>query len=272
MIFNAYQDSDLGISGVSVVSSGHIFASKGRKIDRPSGRSDYLLFYVAKGKEQFYLDKTTIAEAGSFIFFRPYEKQNHEYIEDKTGEFYYIHFNAPEKFDLFGFESSVIYNSRPGTGVCDIFEEIISELQRKQPSYERMCVSKLFELMSLLERKTKKEASAGGRYFDCISFVIQSMNKEYSASKDLNEYAKLCNMSKFHFLRVFKEITGTSPLEYRNTIRINHAKELLEDTSLPISEIARMTGYSSGTYFCDAFKVKTGMAPGIYRKNIYEDI
>ena len=54
MIYNAYQDTNEGIGGGSVVSCGHIFAQKGRKIDRPSGRPDFLLFYVAKGKEHFF--------------------------------------------------------------------------------------------------------------------------------------------------------------------------------------------------------------------------
>ena len=67
MIFNAYQDTDRGIGGISVISCGHIFAQKGRKIDRPNGRSDYLLFYIAKGKEHFYLQSEVVAKEGSFV-------------------------------------------------------------------------------------------------------------------------------------------------------------------------------------------------------------
>ncbi len=266
MIFNAYQDTNNGIAGISVVSSGHIFAQKGRKIDRPAGRSDYLLFYIAKGKEHFYLDKEIIANEGSFIFFRPFEKQEHIYLENKPGEFYYVHFNAPADFDLFGFESCVVYNSKPAITICDIFEEIIGELQQKQPAYERLCASKLFTLFSLLERKSKKETSAKGKYFDKISFVIQKMNKEYHIDYTLDDYAKMCNMSKFHFLRVFKDITGDSPFEYRNTIRLSHVKEQLTDTNIPIGEIAENAGYTSASYFCDAFRKKVGMSPSQYRK------
>ena len=267
MNFSAYQDTDKGIAGVSVVSSGHIFAQKGRKIDRPKGRHDYLLFYIAKGKEHFFLDSERVAEAGSFILFRPFEKQEHIYMEDITGEFYYVHFNAPEDFDLFGFESSVIYITKPSVNIRDIFEEIISELQTKQPAYESVCVSKLFNLFSLLNRKTAKESAPQGRYFDKISFVIQNMNKEYQSDHSLDDYAAMCNMSKFHFLRIFKSITGVSPLEYRSNIRLDHAKELLTDTNLPINEVGRSVGYSSDRYFCDAFKAKTGMSPSQYRKN-----
>ncbi len=267
MIFSAYQDTYKGIADVSVVSSGHIFAQKGRKIDRPCGRSDYLLFYIAKGKEHFYLDNEIVADEGSFIFFRPFEKQEHIHMESKTGEFYYVHFNAPADFDLFGFKSSVVYNIKPSVKVRDIFEEIISELQTKQPAYEVLCVSKLFNIISLLIRKTEKESAAQGRYFDKISFVIQKMNKEYEKNYTLDEYAKMCNMSKFHFLRIFKDITGASPLEYRNKIRLDHAKELLVDTNIPINEIGRSVGYSSDAYFCDAFKTKIGISPSQYRKS-----
>lgn len=267
MNFSAYQDTKKGIAGVSVVSSGHIFAQKGRKIDRPSGRSDYLLFYIAKGREHFFLDNETIADAGSFIFFRPFEKQEHIYLENKTGEFYYVHFNAPPDFDLFGFKSSTIYDSKPSTTICDIFEEIISELQRKQPAYEKFCASKVFSLLSILERKTKKESSPQGRYFDKISFIIQKMNMEYQIDYNLEDYARMCNMSKFHFLRVFKDITGVSPLEYRNSIRLNHVKEQLRDTNIPISEIAKNAGYTSSSYFSDTFKKKIGISPSQYRKS-----
>lgn len=267
MIYNAYQDTHNGIGGIAIVSCGHIFAQKGRKINRPSGRSDYLLFYVVKGKEHFYLDREVIAEAGSFIFFRPFEKQEHIYIENKTGEFYYIHFDAPSDFDLFGFESSVLYNLNPSATVCSIFEEIISELQKKQPAYEKFCMSKFFTLLSILERKTKKELSPHGKHFDRISYVIQKMNIEYQSDYTLEDYAVMCNMSKYHFLRIFKEITGVSPLEYRNDIRLNHAKEQIIYTATPINEIAENAGYTSSSYFCQAFKKKFSISPIQYRKN-----
>ena len=92
------------------------------------------------------------------------------------------------------------------------------------------------------------------------------MNSDYGKPCTLDDYAATCNMSKFHFLRVFKEITGASPIEYRNRIRIEHAKELLLYTNTPVGEIAAAVGYSSDTYFCDAFKSAVGASPSEYRK------
>ena len=84
------------------------------------------------------------------------------------------------------------------------------------------------------------------------------MNKEYYTDLSLDDYAKMCNMSRFHFARTFREITGKSPIEYRNKIRIDHACELLLDTSDTVSEIAERVGFSSAIYFSDAFRRALG--------------
>lgn len=270
MIFNAYQDSNAGIAEISIVSAGHIFAHQGRRIYRPDGRSDFLLFYVAKGSEHFFIENEAIACEGAFVFFKPYEKQIHIQKEKGTSEFYYIHFNAPKDFDLFGFDSSVIYSAKPSTKIVDLFEEIICELQSKQPAYEKICISKFFNILALLERTRTKSVSPLGQYTDKISFVIQKMNMEYEKNLTLDDYATMCNMSKFHFLRIFKNITGNSPIEYRNNIRLEHAKELLSDTDYSVSQIGRKIGYESNVYFCDVFKSQVGLSPTQYRKSTRE--
>ena len=266
MIFNAYQDNDTDLFGISIVSGGHIFAPKGRTISRPNGRADYLLFYVAKGSEHFYLEREVELTEGAFVIFRPFEKQVHIQRSQKVSEFYYVHFRANEDFDLFGFASSTAYFNKPSAKITDLFEEIINELQTKQPFYEKICSSKLFNILFLLRRKCEKATNPLGRHTDKVSYIIQNMNKEYNENYSLEDYAKMCCMSKYHFLRVFKDITGCSPIEYRNSIRLEHAKELLCDTDNTINEICEAVGYTSNAYFCNTFKEKYNISPNRYRK------
>ena len=267
MIYSAYQHSPSGIAGVSLVSSGHIFAPRGRSIHRPNGRNDFLLFYIAKGSEHIFLDRETLMPEGSFVLFRPGEPQIHVQKDFDISEFYYIHFQAPESFDLFGFESSVVHAVAPSPQISQLFEEVIEELQNKWPAYEQLCVAKFFQILALLQRKSAKETAPLGQYMDKISFIIQKMNREYENPYSLEDYAQMCCLGKFHFLRIFKELTGCSPMEYRNNIRLEHAKELLTDTDLLIEEISRRVGYASNVYFCDAFKAKVGLSPSQYRKS-----
>lgn len=267
MLYNAYQDTDRGLFGISIVSGGHIFARQGRTISRPNGRRDYLVFYVAKGTEHVFLDTEIELTEGSFVIFRPFEKQMHVQKSSKTSEFYFVHFHAPADFDLFGLESSVAYFTKPSTKIVDLFESIITELQSKQSAYEEICVSQLLNILFLLKRKSEKSSDPLGQYTDKISFVIQRMNAEYDKPHSLEDYAAMCCMSKYHFLRIFKEVTGCSPIEYRNSIRLEHAKEWLSDTDNTIEKISGRVGYTSNAYFCHAFKRKFGLSPSQYRKN-----
>lgn len=266
MIFNAYSDTDKSIFDISIKSCGHIFAHKGRKISRPNGRDDWLLFYIVKGTERFFLDGEFDANEGSFLIYEPHQPQEHINVSEPNGEIYYIHFTANKNFKLPYFDTYKVYNSKPSTLICDIFEIILSELFEKQHCYENICVSKLYEIFSLLSRSLKKQSNKQNPYYDKISYVLQKIGREYEKNYTLDEYAAMCNMSKFHFLRIFKNITGTSPIEYKNRIRIDHAKEMLESTLLPVSEICSKLGFTSPSYFCDAFKTKTGVSPAMYRK------
>ena len=266
MIWNAYANGETYVSGLSVISCGHIFAKEGRQIHRPDGRRDWLLFYIAKGSETFYFNKEETAGEGSFVIFAPGEKQCHIHNEKKTAEFYYVHFSADESFDVFGLETSKIYVTEPSARICDIFEEILSELQLKNVCYGTVCGCKLAEIFSRLKRKTVNSKDPSHEEHKKIAHVVQYMYKNYGANESLDEYAAMCNMSKFHFLRTFEQMTGESPVAYKIKIRISHAKELLEDPTLSIGDIGAQVGYSSSSYFCDAFKKETGMSPAAYRK------
>lgn len=266
--YYAYSEMKEALFGISLKSCGHIFAKKGRRIDRPVGREDWLLFYVAKGTESFTLkDGDANAPAGSFIFYRPGEPQSHRYFGDKTGEFYYIHFTAPEDFSLFGFESSRIYRSLPSLQINELFEEVIREVQTKEYGYEKISISRFFSLICLFERRCRGISEKPKKHEGEISAIIQIMNKEYYVNYTLSDYAEMARMSKYYFLRTFKEITGVSPFEYRAGIRLERAAELLRLGTAPIGEIAASVGYNSQNYFSDAFKSYHGLSPTDYRKN-----
>ena len=267
MIYNAYQETNKNLFGISIVSGGHIFAPRGRAISRPAGRDDYLLFYVAKGSEHVLLDREVELTEGSFVIFRPHEKQIHAQKSSGVSEFYFVHFKAPETFDLFGFDSSVAYFPEASTRIIDLFEEIKGELQEKQSQYEELCVTKLLSILFLLKRKCESSTSPFKQYMDEISLAVQVMNKEYARNDSLEDFARMCRMSKYHFLRIFKSVVGCTPIEYRNRIRLEHAKELLCDTNRTVGEIAASIGYSSNVYFCNVFKEKFGVSPSQYRKN-----
>jgi len=267
MLWNAYSGIHATPPAISVISAGHIFAKRGRRIDRPDGRRDYLLFYVARGAERFALSgKLRDATEGSFVIYAPGEPQIHSTEYDGTSEFYFVHFDLSGELSELGLESSRIYKAEASASTAEHFEAIINELQLKSELFGVVSAVKLTELLCLLKRRCGSERTKPQDEHGKIAYAVQYIHANYSSDEDLSALAAKCGMSKFHFLRRFSEVTGSSPIAYRNKLRLSHAKEMLEDMSLSVAEIADDVGYSSAAYFSDAFKREFGYSPIAARK------
>lgn len=79
------------------------------------------------------------------------------------------------------------------------------------------------------------------------------------------ELARRGAMSESTLLRLFRRGTGDTPAGYLARLRIGRARSLLLNTSLPISEIARKTGFGDSNYFSRCFRKHTGVSPRAFR-------
>ena len=82
----------------------------------------------------------------------------------------------------------------------------------------------------------------------------------------LGELAALCNLSEYHFARMFRESFGLPPHQYLLSRRLARARELLRGGSLPLGEIALACGFSSASHFTNRFRQAMGATPGEYRQ------
>jgi len=94
------------------------------------------------------------------------------------------------------------------------------------------------------------------------NFIINSFN---DSSLSVEQLADNLQMSRVQLYRKVKAILGISVSDHINNARLEKAKEMLISTSLNISEIAYMVGFSSPNYFSTAFKSKFGVTPKEFR-------
>ncbi len=264
---NGYWE-DAPLDGMRVDSAGHIFARRGRAIHRPEGRENYLLFYVARGEETFFLDgKKVVLREGELLWYAPRQPQHHETACDGVSEFYFVHFSDGDGglAALLPFPAATPYRLATGGRLISCFQGIIDELQQARPYYREIALSKLYELLYYLRRRESEAASGGGRDPD-MHRAIHEINRTYTEDITLDEYAARLGLSKYHFLRLFKQKTGLSPIAYRNRLRLRHAMEMLEDSTLSVAEIATAVGFSAPRYFTEAFTREVGISPAAYRK------
>lgn len=91
------------------------------------------------------------------------------------------------------------------------------------------------------------------------------IDRNYPDKIDLAHIAKKVYLSKYHFLRLFKEAYGISPYQYLTAKRIEAAKKLLL-TGLSVSHTCKEVGFESVHSFSHLFKKYTGTSPGAFQK------
>ncbi len=92
-----------------------------------------------------------------------------------------------------------------------------------------------------------------------------------SENISLKDIADHCCVSMFHFSRIFKMFTSYSPNKFLINLRLKNAEVLLQNTTLPVTQICFSSGFNSLEYFSFAFNQKYGIPPSKFRsKNLRE--
>lgn len=100
-------------------------------------------------------------------------------------------------------------------------------------------------------------------YVRRVKEYIKNHYVECFTSKDIEE---ICGLSYKYAGTLFKNATGQTIKEYQCTLRLHRAEQLLTETDMPITEIARITGFSDVFYFSRVFHREMGCAPREYRR------
>jgi AraC family transcriptional regulator len=98
-----------------------------------------------------------------------------------------------------------------------------------------------------------------------LQLVLEFIGDNYGTDLSIADLAQVAGMSAFHFAREFKRSTGTTPHQYLIKFRIQHAKELLAESKLPLVEVGFRSGFSHQSHFTRLFHRITGTTPQSYR-------
>ena len=139
--------------------------------------------------------------------------------------------------------------------------KIIHLLQERQKLRERL-LEKLRDNKLLLSEPEKVE-SIDDAFLRKFAEQIEAVyaDPEYNVEK----LSETLGLSRGHLHRKIKELTGTAPVEFLRTYRLNKATLLLRQNAYTVSEVAYRTGFSSPAYFSKCFKAVYGVTPTEYQ-------
>ena len=263
-------------SPLVVTSCGYYRVDSGPIIrtNRPNGRKDYQLLYIAEGKAKFrFRGAVRIVKRGEMVLFRPYEPQLYTYFPEDKCRVYWVHFTGGEVenvLERYGLpKCGNVFFSGTSPDYQWLFEQMIRELQLCRENYSELLTILLRHNFLLIDRYLKEGNRAGANALNEIERATHYFNENYAENIRIEEYAKSLHISPCWFIRRFKEIVKVTAMQYILSLRMGNAKTLLETKNYNVAETANAVGYDDPLYFSRLFKKYVGVSPSEYKRSAY---
>lgn len=259
--YSAHQNRDIFFYPLS---AGHFYCNSDYKVQRDNFDS-ILITHIIRGSFSFLLNGQELTvKAGETAVIDCFKA--HTYYTNNSFEAYWLHISGSSTKLLFTelagrFGSIISFDNEIERQIKDIYNLI----KNNENISESNMSLKIYRLIISLFNANENNV--------CINPVIQEaisyMNQNYQNRLTVEHIAAHINMSPSQFSRQFKKQTGTSPYDYLLGIRLTKAKELLKNTSLPISEISYQTGFANESNFICFFKKHEEISPLKFRNILF---
>lgn len=142
---------------------------------------------------------------------------------------------------------------------------MLNEYQTTTPGSQTLLSSYFHILVTTLSRLYTLPSKRTNTSVLNIAKSVSYIENNFLDSLTLEQIAKISNLSPRHFSRLFAASYHTTPGNYILSLRMQHAGNLLKNTTLPISEIAFQSGFNDSNYFSRQFRNYFGISPRNYR-------
>jgi AraC-like DNA-binding protein len=233
------------------------------------------LFFIVGGKGQFLIqDQAFPVDASKLVLINPNVAHTEASLNAQPLEYIVL--------GIGGIELAAGENSNGQFRILEHFDRteialclrnILREMELKNTGYEDVCQAYMEILIVRLMRQmaltvpvapqvvhSNRQCAAVRRYIDL----------HYKEPLTLELLAEEAHMNKYYLSHAFKEEYGIPPINYMIDRRISESKYLLTETDLSMSQIARLLGFSSLSYFSQVFRKTQGISPMEYRNNARE--
>jgi len=253
---------DLCVSKVMITSG---IRPAGRTVDqRTKGRGSSGLLYIWEGCAHFWPEGASELSAGpgDLVYIPRDHRYMMRYTEDGT-TFVLINFeltlSSGEPLSLYD-HIQIISNDSGNRRIADIMAklEICSAAENRSAFFRRKEL--VYRLFSVIFAEDVFPDLRQPKYANIIPGVLL-LQQTYLENIPITELAAACSISVSSFRGLFTEQYGLSPIQYRNRLRINRARNMLIAGNCTVSEAAYASGFDNMGYFCRYYKKITGETP-----------
>ncbi len=251
---------------------GHFFANMGYFTEREGFRS-YLFMLTIKGCGYIRSkNKEILLSRNHAVLIDCMDYQYYQTASDSSWEFVWVHINGTSAalyYDLQNQGSFESIDFGEDKKPIELMMEIFKIVEEKKTNIDLLLSERLITLCTkmLLAKNKSFEAPHFEQHRKDITYTLSVISERYSEPLTIDELSKHAHISKYYFVRVFKDFTGQTPYEYLMSYRINESKTFLLKTDDSVSMISSRCGFVDTSNFIRCFKRATGTTPKVFRKD-----
>lgn len=226
----------------------------------------WALFLMEEGEFRCQMNhKSELIREGDYMIFPPNMNFERQVILPITFHYFQFHAQFPEHYFPCGKLSPC------DTGRTEQIRNLLNQL----PAIELPTVTNLKQhllndmvLQYFVHANSVSFPNATPNMDNDIQYLLEYLNQHFAEKINIQDLSAQLGMTHAGLIAKFKRFLGVPPVIYLLQLRIEHAKRLLINTPLSLSEIAPLCGYENIYYFSNSFKKAVGYAPSVYRKEM----
>lgn len=238
----------------------------------PLTKTRYLIHHVVSGKGYYVVGEQTfsIAEGDTFLIY-PNTVVSYYADEKDPWEYYWVGFLGADVKMLLN--KTDFTKERPviRTEHSEELKELLLSIYRSSGGeyYKHVRMTGyLYLFLSRLVEYSSKPEEAVDLSLEYAKKAVDFIAENYAQPISVVDIASHLGVSRSHLYRVFVKNLSVSPQVYLEQFRVRQSLVLLEQTPLPISEIAASVGYEDQLHFSKVFKKQNGVSPKVYQKQL----
>lgn len=249
-------------------------AKKHAQFGDKCNQTDYMILYSLSGVVQLsYGDEVNYIHQSDLVVTPCSAEPRFLHVSGESWEFLYLIFNGTHAELLYNMirEKRSIFRIHPPAAIIDPFVRLL-EMEYDDSDRSAVVASSLIHsIIALIYDAaldlTNYNALLPSQYRQ-VNTAIDYIRDHYREDCSIDRICAHVGFSKYHFCRIFKEITGSTIHQFVNRYRINQAKELLAHTDFSVTAIGAEVGLRDPETFARVSKSVTDMTPLKYRQSV----
>ena len=205
----------------------------------------------------FYNDEERLVKKGDILYI-PTGSSYSQACESETLVCFHLNIMGQVSSEI------KVFSPKDRDKICDLFLRAQKLWKQKEPNYEFLCMSILYEILSNIQICTVGQTKNS---IELLKSAVTYLDAHLcDTDLSLDQVCKETHISRTYFNKLFYQNYDCTPIAYINEQRIERAKQLLISGSFSNEEIASLCGFNDVKYFYVIFKKLTGFTTKEYKR------